>query len=161
VNFISQHLHDNRVCLVPAIIAEYEYILNAFEITITSLLQWIPSTSDKRGAARINPRARRSRGGLRPDIVAYVFAFSLLCYYLSIVQIKPFRPTPSNSAAESQSLWVGVNIFSRSAPARGPEIFFRHSHIPYWWNCKKQGLGLLCIPKTQFIFTYYARTIKY
>jgi hypothetical protein len=42
--------------------------------------------------------------------------------YLSIVQIDPFRPTPSHSATGGQSFQFSVRIFSRSAIARGPEI---------------------------------------
>jgi hypothetical protein len=38
---------------------------------------------------------------------------------LSIVQINPFRPSPSHSAVESQSLRFSVKIFSRSTLAGG------------------------------------------
>jgi len=158
VNFIFQQLHDNIVCPVPAITAEH--ILKAFKIMVT-LLHWIPSTRNQCqqvGDLYKSQVPAVARGGLSPDSVAQVFAFSLLCYYLSIVQIKPFRTTPSHSAVESQIFWVGVNIFSLSAFAGwGADIFSffpRKSYTRYWWTCKKHGLRLLCKPKTQFLFTH-------
>ena len=38
---------------------------------------------------------------------------------LSTVQINHFTPSPSHSASDNQSFWFRVNIFSRSALARG------------------------------------------
>jgi len=121
VNFIFQQLHDNVVCLVPAITAEH--ILKAFKIMI-KFLHWIPSTRNQcqqgagGGGDPYKSQGLAVEGGGRVlDRVVQVFAFSLLCYYLLIVQITPFRPTPSHSVVESQIFWVGVNIFSLSAAA--------------------------------------------
>jgi hypothetical protein len=47
-------------------------------------------------------------------------------HYLSIVQINPFRPSPSHSATESQSFRFGVKIFRRSALVGRPKKIFFH-----------------------------------
>jgi hypothetical protein len=51
--------------------------------------------------------------------------FSNAVYHdLSIVQINPFRPSPSHSATETRSFRFSVKIFGRSALAGAPDKLF-------------------------------------
>ena len=43
------------------------------------------------------------------------FSLSRWCHYLSTVQIKPFRPSPSYSASESRYFRFSLKICSRTA----------------------------------------------
>ena len=49
---------------------------------------------------------------------------------LSIVQINPFRPSPSHPANESQPFRLSVEIFSRFALAKEPEKVFHRGPNP-------------------------------
>jgi len=54
--------------------------------------------------------------GARVDYIAYVFVFlGCIMYYLSNVQINPFRPSSSHSATERQSFLFKIQIFDQSA----------------------------------------------
>jgi hypothetical protein len=60
------------------------------------------------------------RPGREPDArlccIAYVFHDRILIYpYLSIIQIKHFRPGPIHCTTENLFFWLSVNIFIRSA----------------------------------------------
>ena len=63
--------------------------------------------------------AQRSGSGPGARLYCTYFGVSALYWYLSVVQINPFRPSPSHSATQSQSFRFSVKIFSRSALAGG------------------------------------------
>jgi len=64
------------------------------------------------------------------------FCLSRWCHYLSTVQIKPFRPSPSYSASESRYFRFSLKICSRTAlvdeeeKGGGQILFPRHRPDP-------------------------------
>jgi hypothetical protein len=48
-----------------------------------------------------------------------------------IVQINPFRPSPSHYATDSQSFQFNIKIFSLSAFAWGPQKIFHDGLNPF------------------------------
>jgi hypothetical protein len=68
--------------------------------------------------------APRSGRGPGTRLRCICFCLPRQYHYLSIVQINPFRPRPSHSAAKNQFLRFCVKIFSRSVLAGGRAILF-------------------------------------
>jgi hypothetical protein len=78
------------------------------------------------------------RKGARGPTMLHMFCLYQQFYYLSVVQIDPFRPSQSHSATDSQSFRFSVKISSRSALAGvGPEPAFG---------------GAACVPISYFVF---------
>ena len=65
---------------------------------------------------------RRSGWGPGARLCCICFCLSRYYHYLSIVQINPFSPSPSQSGTVSKSFRFSVKIFSWSALSGWPEI---------------------------------------
>jgi hypothetical protein len=76
--------------------------------------------------------------GRRPRMCSLCFCISRWYRYLSIVQINPFRPSPSRSATDSQSFRFSVKMFSRPTLAKGSR---NHSQRP----CTPQPRNLITV----------------
>ena len=107
-------------------IATYSHVCGInFIVYLTVICAHAECTVPTRGVEK----ASTNYGGPRPEYVAYVLLYTVVSL-LSMVQIKPFRPTPSRSATDSQYIRFWVQIFSLSAFAWGQEKIFRRGTNP-------------------------------
>jgi hypothetical protein len=73
----------------------------------------------ERGRGGTNSRGPTVRDGARGPPMLHTFLSFSVYHYLSTVEINSFRPSPSYSAADSQSFRFSVKICSRSVPTWG------------------------------------------
>jgi len=87
-------------------------------------------SADEMGRKPVHITGARCYGrgsGSQIGCIYFVFLYS---YYLSIVQINPFRPRPSHSTTESQTFLFSLDVCSWSTLAGGTKKFFSAGSEP-------------------------------